>query len=192
MKFKKQTNDHTRELIEQLQEQDVNIKTENAIKNEKAKEVEDHLTLVQMQYEAQVAKERALEEERKALLLQKYASEVTIYKSEMDKASAAMEEIDKQLIDLIEKTQKRADQLSTQFIDLNKERVMLYTQNEIESKNELSDDIRTLQRKYSSTLERNQRILDKEAAKEQATQRNIDVLSKTIGITLVEDSKSKK
>ena len=113
------------EFIKLLKEEDKIFREEKEIEEKKRKESELlrlEIFKKEREAEAKQAKTNKLEEEKNNVLLQRYATEASIYKNELEQIDLELEEINKQLTDLLAKSKVRIDKISDQFLLLNKQK----------------------------------------------------------------------
>lgn len=184
----KNIKDLTREeLIELLKEEDRAMREEEILSEKK--KLEGEMLKIEILRKEKEAEEKAmvalkLEEERRINDLQRHATEAAIFKKQLEQTDLQMEEIDKQLAELTDDTKNRINKLATQFIDLNKERNSSLTQLEYKSRNESADDFKLLDKSFRTSYLRNEEIIKRETEKEAVANRNIDILSKAIDLSV--------
>lgn len=183
------------ELIKLLKEEDRAIQEE--AKEIERKKIESDLLRLEILRRQKAAEERAmvsssLEEKRNINELQKYATEASIYKNELQQSDMKMAEIDRQLAELTDNTKNRINKLANQFVELNKERNASLTSLEVKAKNESAEDFKILDRSFRTSYLRNEDIIRREAAKEAVAQQNIEVLTRAIDLSSISKDKKKE
>lgn len=174
------------ELIKLLQKEDKLLEQEKDIvqkKSEEADYIKARLLKLEKAAEEQRLLEEQLQEEKNINLLQRYASEAKIHKTEITKHESEMDLIDKQIMELTNNSKDRVEKLADQFVELNKTKNKTLTELEFKARNDVEKDLQLLDKTYSNTFERNKNILDAELAKEQVTQNNISKLNQTADYT---------
>lgn len=113
------------QFIKILKEEDRIFKEQQKLEQEKEQEskmIRMKLLEKQAEVQRQAMITSKLDYEKNNVLLQRYATEAAIIKNELDQIDLEMEEIDKQLAELTEKSKNRINKIADQFVLLNKQK----------------------------------------------------------------------